>query len=144
MTPRRNIIDLCQREQQWVIATKRIMRVATIAAAALMQSVALIVPTEAQHRLGGPLVDGSVIRTRGCGSHFFIAYRDEFALAEWLGGEMVRENDVLQANGDQESFEHEGRVTLTNLVTGRTIDLVIEKALMNHADYSKTVGKICR
>jgi hypothetical protein len=127
-----------------VIALKRIVRAATMIAAGLTQFVVLVVPTEAQHRLGGPVVDGSVIRTRGCGSHFFIAYRDEFVLAEWLGGEMVRENDVLKANGDQESFEREGRITLTNLVTGRTIDIVIEKALMNHADYSKTVGKVCR
>ena len=127
-----------------VITVKRIVRAATMVAAALTQFGVLVVPTEAQHRLGGPVVDGSVIRTRGCGSHFFIAYRDEFVLAEWLGGEMVRENDVLKANGDQESFEREGRMTFMNLVTGRTIDLVIEKALMNHADYSKTVGKVCR
>jgi hypothetical protein len=106
----------------------------------------LATPSEAQHpqRLGGPLVDGSVIRARGCGSHFFISYHEQFALAEWMGGEMVKELDVLQGNDDQESFEREGRMTFTNLATGRTIDLVIEKALMNRADYSRTIQQVCR
>ena len=125
---------------------KRFILIATIVAAVLTPPVALAAPTEAQHppRLGGPLVDGSVVRARGCGSHFFIAYREEFALAEWLGGEMVNDGDVLQGSGDQVSFEREGPMTFTNLATGRTVDIVIEKALMNQADYSRTVGQVCR
>jgi hypothetical protein len=95
-------------------------------------------------RLGGPLVDGSVVRTRGCGTHFFIAYRNEYALAEWLGGEMVKDGDVLKVNDDQMSFEREGRMTLTNLATGLTIEVVIEQALMNNADMSRAAGKVCR
>jgi len=103
-------------------------------------------PALAQHpaRLGGTLIDGSVVRAHGCGSHFFIAYHEEFALAEWLGGEMVKELDVLQINGDQVSFEREGRMSFTNLATGRIVDVVIEKALMNQADFSRTVGQMCR
>jgi hypothetical protein len=101
-------------------------------------------PAAAQHRLGGVLVDGSVVRVHGCGSHFFIAYRNEYDLAEWLGGEMVRENDVLQLADDQGGFEREGRVTLTNIVTGRQIDIMIEKALMNTNDYAATVGQLCQ
>lgn len=95
-------------------------------------------------RLGGPLVDGSVIRTQRCGGRFFIAYRDEYALAQWLAGEMVKDGDVLQSKDDKTSFEREGRMTLTNLATGREVDVVIEKALMNRADYSRTVRKVCR
>jgi hypothetical protein len=110
------------------------------AAALLMSYVALAAPP----RLGGPLVDGSVIRTRGCGSHFFIAYHDEYALAEWLGGEMVNDGDVLQATDDQMSFDREGRMLLLNLATGRTVDVVIEQALMNRSDYSRIAGKVCR
>jgi hypothetical protein len=115
-------------------------------AAAFLQLVVLATAAEAQNppRLGGPLVDGSVVRARGCGSHFFIAYHEEFALAEWLGGEMVREGDVLQATDDQGSFEREGRMSFTNLATGRTVDVVVEKALMNRADYLKTFGLVCR
>ena len=125
---------------------KRFISMATIVAAVFMPPVALAAPAEAQHppRLGGPLVDGSVVRTRGCGSHFFIAYREEYALAEWLGGEMVNDGDVLQGSDDQVSFEREGPMTFTNLATGRTVDVVIEKALMNQADYSRTVGQVCR
>jgi hypothetical protein len=123
---------------------KHILRVATLVAAVLTHVVVLVAPADAQHRLGGPLVDGSVVRARGCGTRFFIAYRDEFALAEWVGGEMVRENEVLQAIDDQESFEREGRMTFTNLATGRTVDLVIERALMNHADFARAVGQVCR
>jgi hypothetical protein len=106
----------------------------------------LAAPCRAQHspRLGGPLVDGSVIRTQGCGSHFFIAYREQFVLANWLGGEMAQDLDVLQTIDDQSSFEREGRITLTNLATGRTIDVFIEKALMNKADYSRTLRQVCR
>lgn len=115
-------------------------------AAALLLPVVLATAAEAQNppRLGGPLVDGSVVRARGCGSRFFIAYHEEFVLAEWLGGEMVREGDVLQGAGDSGSFEREGRMTFTNLATGRTVDVVIEKALMNRADYMKTFGLVCR
>jgi hypothetical protein len=125
---------------------KPVIRMNTLVAAALTLSIVLGAAAEAQHpaRLGGPLVDGSVTRARGCGSHFFIGYRDEFALAEWLGGEMVRENDVLEANDNQMSFEREGRMTLTNRATGRTVDLVIVHALMNHADYSRAVRQVCR
>lgn len=126
----------------WRVAQGRRLTLGQIAT--LMQFMLLITPATAQHRLGGPLVDGTVTRARGCGSHFFIAYHDEFALAEWLGGEMVRENDVLQANDDQASFEREGRMTFTNLATSRTIDVVIEKALLNHADYSRTARQFCR
>jgi hypothetical protein len=114
--------------------------------AVLIPPVVLAAPSEVQHppRLGGPLVDGSVVRARGCGSHFFIAYRNEYALAAWLGGEMVKENDVLQTTDDQANFEREGRMTLTNLATGRAVDIVIEKALMNRADYSTTSRQVCR
>jgi hypothetical protein len=118
--------------------------IVTLVAAVLAQFAVLVAPAEAQQRLGGPLVDGSVVRARGCGTHFFIAYRDEFALAEWVGGDMVRENEVLQAIDDKGSFEREGRMTFTDLATGRTIDLVIEKALLNRADYSRTVARVCR
>lgn len=108
----------------------------------------ILLPTAAEAqtlpRLGGVLIDGSVTRTRGCGSHFFIAYHDEYALAEWLGGEMVNEGDVLQAIDGQTSFEREGRMTFTNLTTGNTIDVMIEKALLNHANYSKTLARVCR
>jgi hypothetical protein len=106
----------------------------------LLSAVALGAPP----RLGGPLVDGSVVRATGCGTHFFIAYRDEFVLAEWLGGEMVKDNDVVQINDEQSSFEHEGQMTLTNLATGRTIEVVIEQTLMNHADYLRSVERFCR
>ena len=125
---------------------KRFICMAILSATVLTPRVVLAAPSEAQHppRLGGPLVDGSVVRARGCGSHFFIAYREEFALAEWLGGEMVKDGDVLQGNDDQVSFEREGRMTFTNLATGRTVDVVIEKALLNQADYSRTVGQVCR
>jgi hypothetical protein len=123
------------------------MIAATLCAAAsllpLMPAVLAQTPTHPP-RLGGPLVDGSVVRTRGCGSHFFIAYRDEFALASWLGGEPVREGDVLQGADDLTSFEREGRMTFTNLATGRTVDVVIEKALLNRTDYSRTIGQVCR
>lgn len=94
--------------------------------------------------LGGPLVDGSVVRTRGCGAHFFIAYRDEFVLAEWLGGEMIKDNDVLQITDDRSSFEREGRITLTNLTTGGSVEAMIEQALMNRAAYTRLVGQVCR
>lgn len=104
----------------------------------------LVASAEAQHRLGGPLVDGTVVRTRGCGSHFFIAYHNEFVLAEWLGGDMVRENEVLQSSDDTASLEREGRMTFVDLATGRPIDFQVEKALMNLADYAKTVGEVCR
>jgi len=112
----------------------------------LVLPVALAAPIEAQHppRLGGPLVDGSVIHARGCGSHFFIAYHEEYALAEWLGGEMVNDGDVLQGSDDQVSFEREGRMSFTNLATGRAVDVVIEKALMNKTDYARTIGQVCR
>jgi hypothetical protein len=98
----------------------------------------------AQPKLGGVLIDGSVIRVRGCGSHFFIAYHEEFALAELLGGDMVRESELLQLPADQGSFEREGRMTATNLATGRQVDFVIEKALMNTNDYNAMVGQVCR
>jgi hypothetical protein len=119
--------------------------IATLFAAALTPPL-LAAPPEAPHppRLGGPLVDGSVIRTVGCGSHFFVAYRAEFALAEWLGGEMVKDGDVLEGTDDQASFEHEGRWTFTNLATSRTVDVVIEKALLNRADFLRTVAQVCR
>jgi hypothetical protein len=95
-------------------------------------------------RLGGPLVDGSVTLAHGCGTRFFIAYRDVYALAQWLGGEMVQDGDVLQGVDDQASFEREGRMIFVNLATGNTVEVVIEKALMNHADYTKTVAMVCR
>src|ERR1700722_15781749 len=40
-------------------------------------------------RLGGPLIDGSVIKARGCGSHFFVVYGSSYLQAQWLGGEIV-------------------------------------------------------
>lgn len=95
-------------------------------------------------RLGGPLVDGSVVRTHGCGNHFFIAYRNEYALAELLGGDMVKDGDVLQINDERDSFEREGRMTLTNLATGLSLDVVIEQALMNNSDFSRTARIKCQ
>ena len=115
-------------------------RTALFAVALLLQSIGFAAPP----RLGGPLVDGSVILTRGCGSHFFIAYHDEYVLAEWLGGEMVKDGDVLQTTDDQTSFEREERMLLLNLATGRTIDVMIEHALMNRSDFARTAGKVCR
>ncbi len=128
------------------VVVKRSIFTASLIAALLIAPVALLAPAVAQNppRLGGPLVDGTVIRTRGCGSHFFIAYHDEFALALWLGGEMVKEGDVLQGVDDQTTFEREGRMTFTNFATGHTIEVVIEKALLNRADYSKTFASVCR
>jgi hypothetical protein len=113
----------------------------------LILAVALLAPSAAltaPPRLGGPLIDGSVLLRRNCGSHFFIAFQDEYALAEWLGGDMVKDGDVLQTTDDQSSFQREGRMTLLDLATGRTIDVVIEQALMNRTDYTRTVSKVCR
>jgi hypothetical protein len=95
-------------------------------------------------RLGGPLVDGSVVRVRGCGVHFFISYHDQYQLAEWLGGEYVKEGDVLVAADDTASFEREGRATFTDLATDRTVDIFIEKALMNRQDFSRKARQVCR
>lgn len=97
-----------------------------------------------QHRLGGPLVDGTVVRARGCGSHFFIAYHNTYALGEWLGGDMVRENEILVSSNDNDSLEREGRMTFTDVATGRPIDFVIEKALMSPADFARTEAEMCR
>jgi hypothetical protein len=119
----------------------RLLRAAVLAAPTLLISLAAYA---APPSLGGPLVDGSVVRTSGCGSYFFIAYRDEFALAQWLGGEMAKDGDVLQVTDEQSSFEREGRMTLLNFATNRTIDVSIEKALMNRADFTKTAAKICK
>jgi hypothetical protein len=94
-------------------------------------------------RLGGPLVDGSVIRTQGCGAHFFIAFGNTFALAEWIGGDPVRDTEVLQTTDSVSSFEREGRMTVTNLATGRTVDLFIDKALMNNAEFTRLVAQTC-
>lgn len=116
------------------------LRTAMLAPALLMPLILVAAPP----RLGGPLVDGSVIRTLGCGSRFFITYHDEYAQAQWLGGEMVKDGDVLQVTDDQMSFDREGRMLLLNLATGRTVDVVIEKALMNRSDYSRTASKVCR
>jgi hypothetical protein len=115
------------------------------AVAAVLLALTVAGPALAQNppRLGGPLVDGSVTRSRGCGSHFLIAYRDEYALLEWLGGEMPRDGDVLQGVDDQTSFEREGRATLINLATGATLEVMIAKALLNRADYTKTVAQFC-
>jgi hypothetical protein len=123
----------------------RCIRLDSLSGIILTSLLAFSVGAEVPHplRLGGPLVDGSVVRTRGCGAHFFIAFRNEFALAEWLGGDIVKDGDVLQVNDDQLSFEREGRMTLTNLATGRAIDVVLEKVLMNHADYSRAAGQVC-
>jgi hypothetical protein len=118
---------------------KRLIFMSAIVVATLSASVVCAAP-----QLGGPLVDGSVVRAHGCGSHFFIVYRNEYALAELLGGEMVKDGEVLQTTDDQESFEREGRMTLTNLVTGRIVDVVIEQALINTTDYSRTARKFCR
>jgi hypothetical protein len=126
--------------------TRPVAVAASLVAALLLSHEAPAAPpgAAAPPRLGGPLVDGSVTLSHGCGSHFFIAFRDVYALAEWIGGEMVKEGDVLQGIDDQTGFEREGRMTYTNLATGNTIEVVIEKALMNHADYTKTVAKVCR
>jgi hypothetical protein len=100
-------------------------------------------PTQAQHRLGGPLIDGSITRARGCGPYFFIVFANQFAMAEWLGGDPVRENEVLQTMDDQGSFEREGRETVLDLATGRTVDIMIDQALMNQADYQSAANKVC-
>lgn len=117
-----------------------------IAVTLLAAALGLVKPAVGQNppRLGGQLIDGSVIRTRGCGSHFFIAYHDLYALASWLGGEMVQEGDVLQGVDDSTSFEREGRMTFTNLATGRTVDVVIDKALLTRADLGRTLAQYCR
>jgi hypothetical protein len=113
-----------------------------VSAAALLP---LLSPVAAfgQPRLGGPLIDGSVTRARGCGNYFFIVYGNQFALAEWLGGDPVRDNEVLQTLDDQGSFEREGRETVLDLASGRTVDIMIDQALMNQTDYQRTVKKIC-
>jgi hypothetical protein len=98
----------------------------------------------AQHRLGGPLVDGSVIRFNGCGNYFFVAYRNEYALAEWIGGDMVRESEVLQATDDTSSFEREGRMSFTNTASGKLVDVIIERALLNQTDLSQLIHRYCR
>jgi hypothetical protein len=128
-----------------VFTTKALTRTAALVAAALATLAIHAAAIESQNppRLGGPLIDGSVIRTRGCGTRFFIAYRDVFVLAEWLGGEMIKENDVLQGTDGQASFEREGRMTFTNLASGRAVDIVIEKTLMNHSDYARTLKQVC-
>jgi hypothetical protein len=100
-------------------------------------------PAQAQHRLGGPLIDGSVTRASGCGIYFFIVYANQFAMAEWLGGEPVRDNEVLQTVDDQGSFQREGRETVLDLATGGTVDIMIDQALMNQSDYQKTQNKVC-
>ncbi len=94
-------------------------------------------------RLGGPVVDGSVVRVRGCGVYLFISYHNEYALAQWLGGYAVRETEVLQTMDDQASFEREGRLTVTDLASGRAVDLFIEKAMLNNSDYAKATARYC-
>jgi len=94
-------------------------------------------------RLGGPLVDGSVVRVQGCGVHFFIAYGNTFELAEWLGGDPVRETEVLQTTDSTTTFEREGRLTVTDLATGRTVDVYIDKALMNRTEFDRTIALTC-
>ncbi len=118
-------------------------RLLPVLAAALLAPPALSAPPTPP-RLGGPLVDGSVLLGHGCGSHFFIVYKDLYALAEWLGGDMVKNGDVLQTTDDQSSFEREGRMTLLDLATGTTIDVVIEQALINRAAYNRTVSQVCK
>lgn len=130
---------------QRIIGVRRFIGLAILTAGVFLPS-AFAAPAEppSPPRLGGPLVDGSVVRTRGCGSRFFIVYRDEYVLAQWLGGEMVKEGDVLQGVDDQTSFEREGPMIFTNLATGRTIDVVVEKVLLNRADYARSTGQVCR
>jgi len=103
-----------------------------------------IIASSAPPRLGGPLIDGSVVRVHGCGSYFFVSYENEYDLVEWIGGEPVKEGDVLEPIDDASNLEREGRGTFTNRATGRTIDVVIDRALMNGRDYSLNVGKYCR
>jgi hypothetical protein len=50
----------------------------------------------------------------------------------------------LQTTDDQSSFEREGRMTLLDLATGTTIDVVIEQALINRAAYNRTVSQVCK
>ncbi len=57
---------------------------------------------------------------------------------------MVQEGDVLQGVDDSTSFEREGRMTFTNLATGRTVDVVIDKALLTRADLGRTLAQYCR
>jgi hypothetical protein len=110
---------------------------------AMLMCAGACTPALGQHRLGGPLVDGTVVRVRGCGSHFFIAYHNNYVLAEWLGGDMVRENEILQSSNENASLEREGRMTFTDATTGRPIDLVIEKALMSPAEFARTEAQVC-
>jgi hypothetical protein len=121
---------------------RRAVRDAILIGAALF-TLAAARPTWAQHRLGGPAIDGSVTRATGCGNYFFIVYANQFAMAEWLGGDPVRETEVLQTVDDQGSFEREGRETVLDLATGRTVDIMIDQALMNQTDYQKAASKVC-
>jgi hypothetical protein len=114
------------------------------AAPATAQQPAAPAPEHPGPRLGGPTVDGSVVRTAGCGAYFIVTYHSEYALAQWVGGQMVRDNDVLEGHGDLTSFEREGPMTFTNLSTGQTIDVVIEKTLMNQAELSQAEARYCR
>jgi hypothetical protein len=119
---------------------------ATLAAISLLTA-SLLAPRPghtAPPRLGGPLVDGSVLVRNGCGPRFFIVYQDSYALAEWLGGDMVKDGDVLQTTDADSSFLREGRMTLLDLATGRTIDIVIEQALMNRTDFARVASRVCR
>jgi hypothetical protein len=115
-----------------------------LAALWLAQPVRAQVENPRTPRLGGPLIDGSVTRAHGCGSHFFVIYRDEYALAEWLGGQPPIEGDVLEGIDDQQSLERVGRMTFVDLATRNTMEFVIEKTFLNRADYSKTVRQVCR
>jgi hypothetical protein len=120
---------------------KRALRDAILIGAAL--TLAAAGPTWAQHRLGGPTIDGSITKATGCGNYFFIVYANQFAMAEWLGGDPVRETEVLQTVDDQGSFQREGRETVLDLATGRTVDIMIDQALMNQTDYQRAASKVC-
>lgn len=61
-----------------------------------------------------------------------------------MGGEMVQDLDVLQVTDDVSTFEREGRMTVTNLVTGRPLEIVIEQALMNQSQFAQKVIETCR
>ncbi len=57
---------------------------------------------------------------------------------------MVQDNDVLQVTDEGSSFQREGPMTVTNLVTGRNVQIVIEQSLMNQSQFARKVDEICR
>ena len=96
-------------------------------------------------KLGGPVIDGSVVIVDGCGEKFFIAYQGTYALAQRLNGEMVKREDVLQGVATQQgSFDREGRMEVTDLTTGKTLQINIENAMLSQSAVHNLAGEVCR